>query len=330
MVAQRAFKQFFRSRAIPIGLTGSFSLSLQQAAQLEETKKDSNADETARPYATQFIGIFLEKESLQKLREKYPLKFRVANDGSGSYVVFKYNPSDDENETFAPLMGHAARLKVEGYTEDDFAQVVLVNVTTESGEPIEFDGGAEYPHILLSSAEGHEGFNSASGNLLLERLHANDKLAFLLHNTCEEGVPKYSGELPIFKSKNFPLFNPFPATKVKVNREKDTIELKGTICSSTSFDFESGKCSVNQAKAECGFCKFMKAGPCGKEFSAWEACLDKAKANGDDFIEKCGKETLALRDCVDANPEYYSILNETPSEESDENKEVKEEETSKH
>ncbi|KAJ8544246.1 hypothetical protein ON010_g12022 [Phytophthora cinnamomi] len=66
----------------------------------------------------------------------------------------------------------------------------------------------------------------------------------------------------------------------------------------------------------------MKAGPCGKEFTAWEACLDRCKKSGDDFIEKCGPQTLALRDCVDANPEYYHVLNEGPEEEK---KEVQEE-----
>ena len=31
---------------------------------------------------------------------------------------------------------------------------------------------------------------------------------------------------------------------------------------------------------ECGFCLFMRAGPCGEEFKAWEKCLDNCKKNG--------------------------------------------------
>ena len=46
---------------------------------------------------------------------------------------------------------------------------------------------------------------------------------------------------------------------------------------------------------ECGFCKFMKAGPCGDVFIAWEACVDAAKEAGHDFVDKCGKATLALK-----------------------------------
>ena len=29
--------------------------------------------------------------------------------------------------------------------------------------------------------------------------------------------------------------------------------------------------AATSAKPECGFCRFMKNGPCGKEFEAWEA-----------------------------------------------------------
>ena len=35
-----------------------------------------------------------------------------------------------------------------------------------------------------------------------------------------------------------------------------------------------------EEKAECGFCLFMRAGPCGDEFRAWEACLEKCKEEG--------------------------------------------------
>jgi len=61
---------------------------------------------------------------------------------------------------------------------------------------------------------------------------------------------------------------------------------------------------------ECGFCRFMKNGPCGEEFIAWEACVDAAKESGQDFVEACGKPTLALKACTDRNPEYYGMLDE--------------------
>lgn len=70
-------------------------------------------------------------------------------------------------------------------------------------------------------------------------------------------------------------------------------------------------------KGECGFCLFMRAGPCGEAFTAWEKCLEKCKKDGTDFVDNCGPETLRLRDCVDAHPEYYSVLNEDGENDSD-------------
>ena len=58
------------------------------------------------------------------------------------------------------------------------------------------------------------------------------------------------------------------------------------------------------AVPECGFCKFMKAGPCGEEFKAWEACIDRARDSKEDFVEVCGAPTLRLKDCTDQHPEY--------------------------
>ena len=43
------------------------------------------------------------------------------------------------------------------------------------------------------------------------------------------------------------------------------------------------------AAPECAFCKFMKAGPCGAVFQAWEDCIDRARDSGVDFVELCGK-----------------------------------------
>jgi len=56
---------------------------------------------------------------------------------------------------------------------------------------------------------------------------------------------------------------------------------------------------------ECGFCLFMKAGPCGKRFAAWEACVDDAETAGTNIVEKCAQKTHFLKDCMEANPEYY-------------------------
>lgn len=268
----------------------------------------------------EFIGVFVSRESAGALKARFPAKF--ASD-EPLFVVLKFHPTEAEREAFAPLMGRRAALQVTGYVEDARAQAVLVKVTTEGGEPIELDADSAQ-FVTLSAADGVAGVNAGATSVLLERLRASDKLQFLLEETEET---EWTGELPAFESKLLPLFNPFPAAKVTVARAKDTPELTGTVCVSTAFDPEEDKCLAAPAKAECGFCKFMKAGPCGKEFSAWEACLDRCKAGGLDFIEHCGAETIALRDCVDANPEYYHVLQDGGEAEEEAQEQTQEEDT---
>jgi hypothetical protein len=67
--------------------------------------------------------------------------------------------------------------------------------------------------------------------------------------------------------------------------------------------WEKGACT-----RECGFCKFMKGGPCREQFVAWEACVDRCRESGADFIAECGQHTLDLKHCTDEHPEYYGAL----------------------
>ncbi|KAG7385918.1 hypothetical protein PHYBOEH_008863 [Phytophthora boehmeriae] len=266
------------------------------------------AEPSAAP-AVDFVGVFVEKEAAARLRQQFPSKFGVSDEPL--VVVLRFQPSAEEQEAFAPILGRAAKLHVKAVAEDDHAQTVLVAVTTETGESLEYEGAAEPAHITLSTSAG--GLSAGYSSVLLERLRASDKLQYLL----QEDAAEWEGELPVFESKHLPLFSPFPAVEAKVSKvdakQSEQLDLKGTVCLSSRFDTATGECLA--PKAECGFCKFMKAGPCGKEFTAWEACLDQCKKSGDDFIEKCGAQTLALRDCVDANPEYYHVLNDSPEDE---------------
>ena len=66
--------------------------------------------------------------------------------------------------------------------------------------------------------------------------------------------------------------------------------------------------TATSAKPECGFCRFMKNGPCGEAFVAWEACIDRAREKDTDFVEMCGLSTMALKECTDKHPEYYGEL----------------------
>lgn len=63
------------------------------------------------------------------------------------------------------------------------------------------------------------------------------------------------------------------------------------------------------AEEQCPFCRFMKGGACRNVFIAWEQCVEKHRG-ADAFIEQCSVQTLALKECCDANPDYYNVLEE--------------------
>ena len=65
---------------------------------------------------------------------------------------------------------------------------------------------------------------------------------------------------------------------------------------------------------ECGFCLWMRAGPCGDVFRVWEKCLEHSRDNDLDFVEECGPATLGLKLCVDKHPEYYEELSADPDD----------------
>ncbi|KAJ8601942.1 hypothetical protein CTAYLR_004462 [Chrysophaeum taylorii] len=56
---------------------------------------------------------------------------------------------------------------------------------------------------------------------------------------------------------------------------------------------------------DCGFCLFMRAGPCGADFRSWEACV-KAYQN-EDFARKCMGATSKLTKCMQQNKDYYDL-----------------------
>ena len=70
----------------------------------------------------------------------------------------------------------------------------------------------------------------------------------------------------------------------------------------------------------------MKAGPCGTVFVAWEACVDTHREAGGDFVESCLPQTRGLKECMEANPEYYGPLLERDGDDKDDKDEGEEEE----
>ena len=58
---------------------------------------------------------------------------------------------------------------------------------------------------------------------------------------------------------------------------------------------------------DCGFCAYMRAGPCGETFTAWEDCVKLHQERNEDFAKKCVGATQALTTCMAAHKDYYDL-----------------------
>merc|ERR1712146_877808 len=90
----------------------------------------------------------------------------------------------------------------------------------------------------------------------------------------------------------------------------------------TSQDETTQEVEVEEEEEEegCGFCKFMRAGPCGDVFTGWEECIETGRKGGADYVESCLNETAALKLCMEKNPDYYGPLLAMEEEEEEERK----------
>ena len=94
-------------------------------------------------------------------------------------------------------------------------------------------------------------------------------------------------------------------------------------------------------ESECGFCKWMTAGPCGNIYEAWDDCVFETKevgvhalfgisplvqrihlgpdnpwtltlflnqVDGRNFVDVCRPFTVALMACIEKHPDYYEEL----------------------
>ena len=72
-----------------------------------------------------------------------------------------------------------------------------------------------------------------------------------------------------------------------------------------------------EAKEEedCGFCTYMRAGPCGEVCTAWEKCVEDHRSRDEDFAKGCVPATRALTECMSEHKDYYELPDqEAPAE----------------
>lgn len=201
-------------------------------------------------------------------------------------------------------------LEVLALASDGSTRSALVSV------PRPYAEGSGLTHVLLSAPEGVDpeaaeataealwAALEASGRLVVERTADGAPRAARLRS----GEPEWQGILahgPVTATGVTGAVTPRAVTvSVKAPRRgapRALATLPLVACAPSAW--EKGACV-----RECGFCKFMKGGPCRDAFVAWEGCVEKCREDGADFIEACGQQTLALKACTDEHPEYYGAL----------------------
>ena len=70
---------------------------------------------------------------------------------------------------------------------------------------------------------------------------------------------------------------------------------------------------AEDSEEDCGFCTYMRAGPCGEVFTAWEKCVEDHRSRDEDFAKGCVPATRALTECMSEHKDYYELPDQEPA-----------------
>jgi hypothetical protein len=262
---------------------------------VDKDDKDDNDDNDEKGW----VALYLDEKSQEKIKEQFG-QHTYAN-VDGKYLTLQYNPSEEEYALITDTIGmENIQIEPVALVTSKTDQILYCDIIGQKN----IDGGSEsirfdsritsmdvHPHIVLSTTKStverdgvHETLAQVAASSLLD-LSRNSKEFF------------WSGMMPAVEGGG-------ESVEMSVQRISG-LTLNSTVCTNFRWDESTISC---KPPGECGFCKFMRAGPCGEVFTAWEDCIDACKKDDSDFVDICGTKTMALKDCVDAHPEYYGVL----------------------
>ena len=70
---------------------------------------------------------------------------------------------------------------------------------------------------------------------------------------------------------------------------------------------DAAEAKQEDGEEDCGFCTYMRAGPCGEVFTAWEKCVEDHRSRNEDFAKGCVPATRALTECMSEHKDYYEL-----------------------
>ena len=78
---------------------------------------------------------------------------------------------------------------------------------------------------------------------------------------------------------------------------------------------DAAEAKQEDGEEDCGFCTYMRAGPCGEVFTAWEKCVEDHRSRDEDFAKGCVPATRALTECMSEHKDYYELPDQEPAPE---------------
>jgi hypothetical protein len=271
------------------------------------------------------VSVYLSNEAKQKLKEQFPSIFK--NERYDHLTIY-FNPSDAELKPVYKLLGNGFSIQPLAYVSNESSQILYCKIIKKEDGSRNIQSSNKYPHVTLSFSDMS---NAAASNLLLQRIDARG----ILQVAAGSSTFKWNGVLPVWKDEKGKLHS---TTRVNVASIKGrmNILLDGTLCTNRHWkkldtagkeadegnietkDYSNEEDIYYCDKPTCGFCEFMKGGPCREVFINWEDCVDKCNDVSGDFVDECSAETIQLKECIDNNQEYYGVLNQAPPEEEEE------------
>jgi len=76
---------------------------------------------------------------------------------------------------------------------------------------------------------------------------------------------------------------------------------------------DAAEAKQEDGEEDCGFCTYMRAGPCGEVFTAWEKCVEDHRSRDEDFAKGCVPATRALTECMSEHKDYYELPDQEPA-----------------
>jgi len=266
----------------------------KSGAKKKEKKKEEKKKEVIK---ANYAAVMLDEPSVKLLKDTFPALF--PQNQFYHHMTVKHSPSAQDIEDNDDLLSNEVSISVLGIAEDKHCQTLLVK-----SETMHVVSDNRFPHITLST-EGGDKYHAVYSNKLLERIAG----------AIQSENPAMSEDYDLFGTDwngTLPETDGFEETVASFRDLRSAnIKLEGCFCLDTTWDDKKFACSYEREN-QCGFCLFMKGGPCRNEFMEWEKCVGIAKENEgeEDFVDRCAPQTLLLKTCVDNNPEYYYIVSE--------------------